>query len=452
MSAGKSEKLTLYSWFAVLTVSLGGFLFSYCAAIISGALPVMQRAFALQPFQEGMVVSFLLLGACVGSLGGGVIADRLGRRKMLMITALIFTIGFAIIACSQNLGSILFGRLFTGFALGFVSLVSPLYLAEISPPHLRGALVSINSLVGTIGILTAYIVNYLFLESGNWQGMFATGMIPSLFLFMAMFFLPETPEWLFAHGSEENAIHVLRKLRGDRGWESHLAEMKRCASPHKDASWHRLFQPAVKFALFVGITLSILQQITGINAVIYFAPKIFREAGFGSDATSFIATISVGAINVVATFVSLKLMDRAGRRPLLMISTIGMMVSLITLSASLFFGSVHAGPIAVITLMSYVACFALGMGPIPWLILAEIYPLSIRGRAMSLATAANWISNFIIAITFLDLIRLMGSKGVFLLFGAISLVAFVFVRRFVPETKGKTLEEIEISLASMKKR
>ncbi|MBI2743315.1 MAG: sugar porter family MFS transporter [Chlamydiales bacterium] len=450
--AKSSERLSAYGWIAIVTVSLGGFLFGFHSAVVSGALGVLQKKFLLTPLQEGLIVSLLLLGAGVGSIFAGTLSDYFGRKRMILITGLVFTIGAATTASAADLTMILLGRLLTGFGVGFISLAAPLYLAEISPPSKRGAIVATNQFVGTIGILTAYVVNYLFLDTGNWRAMFAVGMIPSGLLMLGMIFLPDTPEWLLAHRTEDSAKDVLQKLRKDKSWESHLAEMKRVASPRKDSSWHRLFTPSVKFALFVGVMLSVLQQITGINGVIYYAPKIFIEAGFGSDATSVLATMGIGVINVLTTFLALKLLDRAGRRPLLLIGVLGMLISLLILSGSLFMKLPQVGPIAVVTLMSYVAFFALGMGPIPWLILAEIYPLSVRGRAMSIATAANWFFNFLIAITFLDMIKFMGSAGVFLLFAAISLIAFFAIKRYVPETKGKSLEEIELHMNEMRNR
>ncbi len=444
------EKLSTYGLLTVLVVAFGAFLFGYNCSVISGALGFLEQTFSLGPFQAGMVVSFLLLGAGLGSLFGGLLCDRFGRKRTIIITALVFTLGAALVATAANLEMILFGRFLTGLGVGFVFLVGPLYLAEIAPPHLRGSIVAVFQLIGVIGILMGYVINYLFFDAGNWRAMFAVSMIPSSIIMFAMCAFPETPEWLLAHGKIEKAKHVLQRIRQDKLWESHLGEMKKSASPANDASWHRLLQPSVKFALFIGIMLNVFQQIVGINAVIYFAPKIFGEAGFGSGSASIVPTLGIGLINVLMTFVALQLLDRVGRRPLLLTGVIGIVVSLLLFTVTFFLDVPAKGIIAVITLISYVGFFALSLGPIPGLIVAEIYPLSVRGRAMSLALAANWIFNFLVAQTFLPLVAILKVEGVFLLFAIISIFAFFFIKRFVPETKGKSLEQIELSMAALK--
>jgi SP family galactose:H+ symporter-like MFS transporter len=444
------EKLTFFGKLAILTVALGGFLFGYHLGVISGALELIEKTFSLGPFKESIVVSILLLGACVGSIFGGALCDRFGRQRMIIVTALLFTVGALIAASAVDYGMILLGRVVIGVAVGLIFLVGPLYLAEIAPPHLRGGIVATYQFATVIGILTGYVVNYLFFDLGNWRAMFALGMIPSGILTLAIFFFPETPDWLMAHGKIEKAKQALQRLRQDRLWEHHLAEMKKCASG-QDVSWKRLLQPSVKFALFIGIMINVFQQITGINAVIYYSPKIFAAAGFGTGSSALVGTLGIGAINVIATFLALKLLDRLGRRPLLLIGIAGMIVSLLVLSIALFLNSSASGIISVITLISYVGFFAIGLGPVTGLLVAEIYPLSVRGKAMSLATTANWLCNFLVAQTFLELILLLGTGGAFLLLAIISIFAFFIIKRYVPETKGKSLEEIELSMAKIRK-
>jgi SP family galactose:H+ symporter-like MFS transporter len=447
----KKEKLSFSAWLAVVTVCIGGFLFGFHVAVVSGVLCCLNKTFNLSLFEEGFVVSVLLLGACFGSACAGFFSDRFGRKMTIIGTALLFTFGAAATAFASDLSSLVWGRFVTGIAVGLISMTVPLYLAEIAPPSRRGFIVSLNQFIGNIGIFAAYAVNAAFKPTDDWRAMFAFGMIPSALLLIGMLFLPDTPEWLFAHKGETAAKKALRLFRRDRLWEDHVKEMKTAASPRKDFSWRRFLEPGVKLALLIGIGLSVFQQITGINAIIYFSPKIFQSAGYDLDSTAVFATMGIGAINVIATCFAIQLLDRAGRRPLLLISLVGMIVALSGLVCAFYFQMSWIGPLAMFCLMTYVSFFSLGLGPVPWLMNAEIFPLSVRGKAMSIAVASNWLFNFLIAQTFLSLVKFMGSAGVFLLFAIFSILALIFVRRFVPETKGKSLEEIELQFAKSRR-
>jgi SP family galactose:H+ symporter-like MFS transporter len=399
---------------SVLTASLGGFQFGYNTAIISGAILFLRKEFSLSSTLEGLVVSMILIGALLGASIAGMCADTWGRRKTLGLTAILFLVGALWSAYAPSISALLLGRSIQGIALGTVSLAAPLYLAEIAPAEKRGRYVSANQLAITIGILASYICNYAWASSQNWRSMLGFAAFPALLQLLGLFFISESPSW----------------------------EKK------KNTSWKLLLTPRFRRPLFIGVFLSIFQQITGINAVIYFAPSIFQDAGFSSASGAILATVGIGIINVIATTFSLWLLDRVGRRPLLLWGLGGMVASLLILSSAFFIQSEVIDTIAIASLTAYVASFALGMGPVPWLIISEIYPLEIRGRAMSLATLANWFSNFLIAFTFLDLAATLTSGGVFLLFAATGAAAILFTWKFIPETKGLALEEIAKKISS----
>ncbi len=440
------ERFTLFTVYAVLVAALGGFLYGYHIAAISGALLFIAEQFTLTSSQEGTLVSLLLLGSLFGALCSGALADRVGRKPALLLTAAIFIGGTGIVYLATSFSTLMYGRAILGFAIGLVSLLVPLYLAEISPPHSRGAFVSINQLAITIGILIAYFVNYLYADTGNWRMMFAWGMAPALLQIIGGIFLPETPSWLMANRQETAAIQAFTRLRRDREWKGCLTEMQHSASPRKDHGWKALLQSRFRFVLILGLCIATFQQITGINTVIFYAPKIFQVAGFSSASNAIFATVSIGIMNVVATALSVWLLDRLGRRPLLLFGVGGMIISLLVLSGAFFVQSSSIGLIAVISLMSYVACFGIGLGPITWLLLSEIYPLSIRGKAMTLAISLNSLANYVVSLVFLDLIGALGISWTFILFAGIGIIALGVIWRYVPETKGKRLEEIEKEL------
>ncbi len=440
------ERFTNYTLFSVIIAAMGGFLFGYHTGIISGALIFLSPDFNLGAIDEGFIVSIILLGALGGALISGTLADWLGRKKTILLTALIFIFGATIISVSHTFFFLSLGRAFTGLAVGIISLTAPLYIAEISPPHYRGRFVSLSQLATTIGILAAYTVSLFYSHEGAWRMMFAVGVIPALIQIWALYFIPETPPWLLIKGQEEKAIAVMQKLRRDSEWEEHLSEMKSNAAPQKKEGWSALFHPKLRFVLLIGILLNCFQQITGINTVIYYAPKIFQIAGFGSAFGAILATLGVGVVNVIFSIAAVWLLDKVGRRPLLIWGVLGMVVSLLVLALAFFTGSELVDLIAIVSLMTYVASFAIGLGPIPSLLLSEIYPLKSRGKAMTVGTMSNWFFNYLISLTFLDLMQHLGSAGTFFLYAVIGIIALWFFWRYIPETKGRSLEEIEASL------
>lgn len=440
------QYLSRYMVFVVTIACLGGLLFGYHTAIIAGALIFLSPIFDLSIAAQGVLVSIILLGALVGALMGGYLADRLGRKWTIMLTAVLFILGSWITAESYSYFMLLFSRVVSGVAVGIISVTAPLYLAEISPPTRRGGIVSAYQLAITLGILGAYLINYTYSQKAEWQKMFIVGSFPATIQLLALFFTPESPAWLFKKGRSPHAITVLKRLRVDRDWESHIDEMKQAASSKSKRAWKALFSSKLRTILLIGIFISAFQQITGINTVIYYAPRIFQGAGYTSAISATFATLSIGVVNVLATLVSVWILDRVGRRRLLLIGIAGMVVSLASLAISSFLHVSLIDEVALIALVSYVAFFAIGLGPITWVLLSEIYPLKVRGKAMTLATFVNWLCNYFVSLTFPNLLVSIGIGGSFFLYGIISLLAFWFVLKYVPETKGKSLEEIEVLL------
>lgn len=437
------QPLSRYMIFVVTIASLGGLLFGYHTAIISGALIFLSQVFTLSVAEQGVLVSIILLGALIGALMGGDLADRLGRKWTIMLTAVLFILGSWVTAESRSYFVLLLGRIVSGVGVGIISVAAPLHLAEISPPNHRGRIVSVYQLAITIGILGAYLINYIYAKKAEWQQMFIIGSLPAAIQLLALFFTPETPAWLFKNGKSRLAITVLKRLRLDRDWESHIKEMKHSASSKDKNIWRLLFSSKLKSILWIGLSISAFQQITGINTVFYYAPRIFQGAGFTSVISATFATLSIGIVNVLATLISVWLLDRIGRRKLLLLGIAGMVISLSALAITSFLRSSLIDEVAVIGLMSYVIFFAIGLGPITWVLLSEIFPLKVRGKAMTLATFVNWLCNYFVSLTFPTLLVSIGISGSFCVYGIISILAFWFVLRYVPETKGKSLEEIE---------
>jgi len=438
-------------YLAAAFAGLGGLLFGYDTGVISGAELFFKNDFALSTFALEVIVSGVLVGAAVGALGGGRLADIFGRRTLLIATALIFAVGAILCAAAASAGMLVGGRIIVGLAIGLSSSTVPVYISEVAPPGARGWTVSLFQLAITIGILLAYLVDYAFAPVQGWRWMFGVALVPAAIFGIGMLFLPESPRWLISRGRREESRAALTRIQGAAGVEAEFQEIERSlaedASAGERGNWHDLLSPAIRPALIVGIGLAIFQQVTGINTVIYYAPMTIQSAGISSASGAILATAGIGLVNVIMTVVSMWLIDRAGRRPLLLTGIAGMIVSL-SILGYIFHApgrSGGIGEIAVIALMVYVASFAISLGPIFWLLIAEIYPQRIRGGAEGIAAAANWVSNFFVSLTFLTLLQHLGADRTFWLYGALAIAAWVFSYYLVPETKGRTLEEIESS-------
>ncbi|WP_271203396.1 sugar porter family MFS transporter [Methylopila jiangsuensis] len=433
------------------TASLGGLLFGYDTGVVSGALPFIRDLFQLSEAMQGFVVSIALLGAAAGAAAAGQLADAYGRRKVIIVVAGFFVVGALLCAIAGNVPVLLAGRLILGVAIGVASMLTPLYLAEMAPADKRGSVVSLNQMCITVGILLSYIVAYLLSEmDGGWRWMLAIGCLPGVVLGLGMIALPESPRWLAGQGRHEEAAAALKTLRGGADVSAELAALRTDLTRSDGAlvPWSALLEPRVRIPLIVGVGLAVFQQVTGINTVIYYAPIIFEKAGMASTSAAILATAGVGVVNVAMTYVALKLLDTAGRRKLLLIGLAGMAAMLAVLTLGFAIGT--EGPLAWIATLSvaaYVGFFAIGLGPVFWLLISEIFPLAVRGRAMGVATVANWGSNLIVSQVFLMLIAGVGSAATFGLFAVMTVAALAFTFALVPETKGRTLEEIEASFA-----
>lgn len=448
--AGSGAQRRFVNTAAAITAT-GGLLFGYDTGVISGALLFIRQDLGpLSAFTEGVIVSFLLVGAMVGALSGGPLSDRIGRRPTALLAALVFAVGAIAAALAPSVGFLIFARFLLGLGVGLASMIVPLYIAEIAPADRRGELVSLNQLMITIGILVSYIVGVIFTPIEGWRWMFGVALIPALILGIGMFRLPESPRWLFEHEQMEKARAVLGRSRSPEEVDRELQEMeeiKRLEQQQARVSYRELLVPYVRPALIIGIGLAIFQQITGINTVIYYAPTILQSVGFSEGGAIAATAVGVGLVNVGFTILAVYIIDRVGRRPLLIIGLIGMIVSLALLGLVFALDPTGgaAGLLATVCLALYIASFAISLGPVFWLMISEIYPLRIRGTAMSVASIANWGSNFLVALTFPSLLAAFGGAGSFWLFAVLGIVGWVFVYFRVPETKGRSLEEIEAS-------
>jgi sugar porter (SP) family MFS transporter len=442
-SPAKPDGLLLV-YFATAVAALGGMLFGYDIGVISGAILFIKKAFSLSPGGEEIVVSSVLLGSLVGAVAGGTLADRFGRRRLSIGTAVVFGAAAIGAALAPSLVWLVIARLVAGIAIGIASFVAPLYISEIAPETIRGKLVSINQVALTSGIVISYLIDYAFSGTQSWRWMFALAAVPASVFAAGLMLIPDSPRWLAARGRLDQARDVLKRIRSPEQAAVELKVIQHSVVQQK-GRWSELLSPLLRPAMTVGVGLAIAQQITGINTIIYYAPTIFRFAGFASASAAILASVGIGLVNVIFTVVAMQLIDKVGRRPLLLISLAGMTLGIAVLGLAFMLPQLGStlGWIAVISLTIYVGSFAVGLGPVFWLMLSEIYPLDVRGRAMSVGTLANWAANLMVALSFLTLTHTLGKPATFWLYGAISIGAWFFAFLLVPETKGKTLEQIE---------
>lgn len=433
-----------FVYIAAGIAALGGFLFGYDLAVISGAILFIKQQFSLSPTMQEVVVSAVVLGAMIGAAAGGTLADRYGRRSVLILTAAIFALGAIWTALAPTVTWLIGSRVVVGIAVGMVSVTATLYISEVSPAGVRGRLVSLFMLAGACGLLTSDLVDYAFSGIHGWRWMFGLGAIPALVLGIGMVFLPESPRWLASHGLVDKARSVLRRIRGTANVEDELQGIQ-TGLGQQSRSWSELVSPAVRPAMIVGIGLGICQRVTGINAAFFYAPTIFEFAGFGSAAVDILASVGVGVTTVLMTIVAMQVVDRVGRRVLVLSGLAGMALSLGVLGLAFMVPDRLGilGWVAVGCLMLLVGSWSIGPGAVVFVLISEIYPLRIRGLAMSVATVVLWGSYLLVTLTFLTLIQILGRPGTFFFYGLLGIGAWFFVYLFVPETKGRSLEEIE---------
>jgi SP family arabinose:H+ symporter-like MFS transporter len=430
--------------------ALGGLLFGYDTAVISGAIGFLRTKFELSDAMTGWAASSAIVGCIFGAMFAGYLSDKWGRKTVLMITAVLFAVSAIGSALPENLLQFGIFRFIGGMGIGAASMVSPLYITEVSPARIRGKLVSYYQLAIVIGILIVFFANTLIQASGDeawnveygWRYMMGTGLIPAVLFLVALFFVPESPRWLTRAGRESEAMAVLTKINGDIAAREILQEVKTALAQEEQGNLRDLFTGRFRKATLVGIVLCIFSQVQGINAIMYYAPEIFKAVGVGTDA-AFQQTVVVGLINVLFTFVAIRLVDQAGRKALLLIGGAGMGLSL--LLVGLAFYNNWTGYGLLVFILFYIACFAASYGPVTWVIISEIFPVKLRGVAMSVATFALWLAVYLVTQTFPMLLGSAGPAITFWIFAGMSALGFLFVWSQVPETKEKTLEEIEQS-------
>jgi sugar porter (SP) family MFS transporter len=427
--------------------ALGGVLYGYDMGIIAAAALFVKRTFRLSTVMEEWVVSIVLIGAMIGAIVGGAVADRIGRRATLVWAAGIFILGSGLAPLSTDVAMLIVARAIIGIGIGFTSVTAPVYVSELAPPQSRGMLIGLYQFALTLGIALADFVGYWLAAQQAWRLMFGLAVVPTLFFLLVILTVPESPRWLFAHGSPQDAEAVLRSYTDNAGAQQFLADIEEGLKTPMEQSWSALWSPAVRGPLFIAVGLTVLQQVTGINTIIYYGPRIFELAGSASHASAIFATLLVAVVNVLATIVGIALVDRIGRKPLLYVGVSGMTIALFALSFSFSHnGALGAslGAVAIACLMVYITCFAFSLGAIAWILVAEVFPLRVRGRGVAAGTLFSGIANFAVSLTFLSLIDRLGSAGTFAIYGTLSIVTLVFVRFVVPETRGRELESISV--------
>ncbi len=436
-----------------LVATLGGLLFGYDTAVIAGAIGFLQKKFALGPALEGWAASCALLGCVIGVSISGIFSDRFGRKRLLILSGILFGASAIGTALPPNLTWFVIFRTIGGIGVGAASMASPMYIAEIAPARIRGRMVSVNQLAIVSGMLIIYFVNYLIARGGNelwnieygWRWMFASGLVPSLLFLALLVSVPESPRWLSEQGRHDVALGILSRVNGSAGGALELKEIKKTAKT-ESSSLSELLRSGPPLVLIVGVALAVLQQVTGINVFLYYAPEIFKKVGAGTD-TALLQTITVGAVNLLFTVVAIYTVDRWGRRPLMLVGAAGMSLCLFAMGTASFFGRAEAWLLFLI--LGYIACFALSVGPVTWVILSEIFPTRIRGRALSLCTFCLWTANFLVSQTFPVLnenpwlVSHFNHAFPFWIYGLLCVVELLFVWFLVPETRGRSLEEIE---------
>ncbi len=439
---GKSPYLSAGIVASVAAIS--GLLFGFDTAVINGALVFLRSQFTLTNLLTEIAASSLLFGCLIGAAVAGSSSDRLGRRKSLIGAALLFGISALTSALAQNLLQFCLSRLAGGLAIGIASTLTPVYISEIAPHHRRGQLVSLNQLAVVIGILVAFFTNWQLSALGNesWRWMFAVAIIPAVGFLIGLLFIPESPRWLIARKCRGDGYEVLRMILGEDDASTDLVAIE-AAIAEENAAPSELLAPAMRMRTFVALSLAVLQQITGINTVLYYGSVLFTQHFQDGSARSAIgANVAIGAVNLLCTSVAMLLIDRWGRRSLLLTSSGGMAISLAILSLGLRSSSI--GPSMVFaSVLLYVAFFAVGLGPVVWVYIAEIFPMRLRGRATSLATTALWTACLAVTLTFLSIVQALGAPAAFLLYAGVSLLTFFFVWKWVPETRERSLEEIQ---------
>ncbi|WP_079710696.1 sugar porter family MFS transporter [Paraliobacillus ryukyuensis] len=439
-------------WYVILIAAaagMGGLLYGFDTAVISGAIGYLQELYNLSPAMEGWVISCVMIGGVIGVAASGFLSDRFGRKNILVIAAIFFIISALGSAFAVSVTMLVFARILGGFGIGFASALSVTYISECAPPAIRGRLGSMYQLFTIIGICATFYINYGVANSGThawglelgWRWMLGYGTIPGIIFLFLLFFIPESPRYLYQKGHDQEAYKTLKRINGEEIAKKEEKEIKTSIEMEKSTSVKELVKPGLRMALGVGIFLALFNQVIGMNAVTYYGPDIFRSIGFENN-TEFLATSIIGSVQVVFTIVGIFLIDSLGRKKLMAIGSALMAIFMGLIGSVFFFNPANAGILLIIFIAGFTAAFCVSMGPIPWIMIPEIFPNHIRAKAVGIATIFLWGANWAIGQFTPILINNMGSTFTFWMFAVINVICFTFVMTIVPETKNKTLEEI----------
>ena len=444
MIATKTQGSTLYVYMVSLVAATSGLLFGFDIAVINGALIFLRQQFGLGEGQTEIAATSLLVGCVFGAAAGGWLSDKFGRRLVLMFCALLFAASAIGAALPRSLTEFTAARFLGGLGIGVASMLAPIYIAEVAPARIRGRLVALNQMTIVTGILLAYMVNWglSFLGPDSWRWMFAVASIPSIAFFVALFFVPESPRWLVENNREPEAMAVLERVNGQEIAERELTAI-RAAVAEETGTLAELLKPGLRRALFIAVVLAILQQWTGVNTVLFYGSLMLKDqVGGHTESAAIGVNVLIGLINCVSTIIALWLIDKLGRKPLLIFSASSMAVCLCVMAA-LFRMTPPPAAIIIPVILLFTASFAVGLGPGVWVLLSEIFPNRIRGRAMGIATLSLWVACVVLTGTYLTISTALGPSGAFLIYAAMCVLTAWFVYKMTPETKGKTLEQIE---------
>lgn len=437
-----------YTYLICAVAAFGGLLFGYDTAVIAGAIGYLQVKFELSPMLTGWAASSAIWGCVFGALFSGTLSDKYGRKKVLLLSGLLFTLSALGSAVPDNLTQFVMARFIGGLGVGSASMLSPLYISEIAPAKIRGMLVTLYQLAIVFGINIIYIVNYLIANTHDqvwnvqlgWRYMLGSEGIPAILFFILLFFVPESPRWLVKENRSDEALKILNKINGPEETHRILKEIKEAVNEEK-GSFLDLFKPGIRKAMVVGSVLALFSQVTGINAIIYYAPEIFKQVGFGSESALF-QTMIIGFVNMLFTLVAIRFIDYWGRRTLLIWGISGMVSCLLGMGMFFYF-EFTSGSLLLLFILGFIASFASSLGPIPWVLISEIFPTKTRGTAMSFSIVILWLGVVLITQFFPVLLSLFGGAFTFWIFMINALILLIFTLIFIPETKQKTLEEIQ---------
>ncbi len=436
----------VYLFIICLVAAIGGLLFGFDTAVISGTVGFFSNEFELSAAMTGWVASSALIGCMIGAGLAGTLSDHFGRKKVLLLSGIFFTVSAVFCGMAVTVSHLVYARILGGMGIGIASIISPLYIAEISPPRIRGRLVALQQLTIVLGILAAFFTNSMVLHTSladpaKWRWMFAIGAFPAIIFLFLLIPVPESPRWLTQRGRQKEARSIIVRVSGEAEADREMEQIVQALAEEEGTIWE-LFKPGIRKAMIVGIVLAVLQQITGINAIMYYAPEIFKHAGMGASA-AFNDTIWIGLTNVFFTLVSMTLVDRLGRKPLLVLGagSMGIMLLLVGLAFHLEKTGFWLLPLV----LAYVGSFSVSMGVVVWVLIAEIFPNRIRGRAMAVAIVALWGACYLVSQTFPVMVEKLGGAMTFWTYGIMCVVTILFSLLFAPETKGRSLEDIERS-------